>query len=132
MYYMFIRVTGPGAFAGVLTLSVTSIGMVSKLFIETIEDLDKKILESLDAAGCNSFQKIRYGILQQLFTNFVSNIKDASTLGLVGAGGIGAPLIFAMNSLSWDEVGAILCGLVVLVLIVEYVSTKVRNKLARG
>ena len=84
--------------------------------------------------------KIRYGILPQLFTNFVStviyrfeiNIKDASTLGLVGAGGIGAPLIFAMNSLSWDEVGAILCGLVVLVLIVEYVSTKVRNKLARG
>lgn len=140
MYYMFIRVTGPGAFAGVLTLSVTSIGMVSKLFIETIEDLDKKILESLDAAGCNAFQKIRYGILPQLFTNFVStviyrfeiNIKDASTLGLVGAGGIGAPLIFAMNSLSWDEVGAILCGLIVLVLIVEYISTKVRNKLARG
>ena len=128
MYYMFIRVTGPGAFAGVLTLSVTSIGMVSKLFIETIEDLDKKILESLDAAGCNTFQKIRYGILPQLFTNFVStviyrfeiNIKDASTLGLVGAGGIGAPLIFAMNSLSWDEVGAILCGLVVLVLIGKY------------
>ena len=108
--------------------------------IETIEDLDKKILESLDAAGCNTFQKIRYGIMPQLFTNFVStviyrfeiNIKDASTLGLVGAGGIGAPLIFAMNSLSWDEVGAILCGLVILVLIVEYISTKVRNKLARG
>ena len=104
-------IIGPGAFAGVLTLSVTSIGMVSKLFIETIEDLDKKILESLDAAGCNAFQKIRYGILPQLFTNFVStviyrfeiNIKDAYTLGLV-----------------------------VLVLIVEYVSTKVRNKLARG
>ena len=129
---MFIRVTGPGPFAGVLTLAVTSIGMVSKL--------DKKILESLDAAGCNTFQKIRYGIMPQLFTNFVStviyrfeiNIKDASTLGLVGAGGIGAPLIFAMNSLSWDEVGAILCGLIVLVLIVEYISTKVRNKLARG
>lgn len=137
---MFIRVTGPGPFAGVLTLAVTSIGMVSKLFIETIEDLDKKILESLDAVGCNTFQKIRYGIMPQLFTNFVStviyrfeiNIKDASTLGLVGAGGIGAPLIFAMNSLSWDEVGAILCGLVILVLIVEYISTKVRNKLARG
>ena len=137
---MFIRVTGPGPFAGVLTLSLTSIGMVSKLFIEDIEDLDKKILESLDAAGCNTFQKIRYGILPQLFTNFVStviyrfeiNIKDASTLGLVGGGGIGAPLIFAMNSLSWDEVGAILCGLVLLVLVVEYISTKVRNKLARG
>lgn len=137
---MFIRVTGPGPFAGVLTLSITSIGMVSKLFIESIEDLDTKILESLDASGCNTFQKVRYGILPQLFTNFVStaiyrfeiNIKDASTLGLVGAGGIGAPLIFAMNSMDWNKVGAILFGLIILVLIVETLSTKVRNKLARG
>ena len=137
---MFIRVTGPGPFAGVLTLSITSIGMVSKLFIESIEDLDIKILESLDASGCNTFQKIRYGIIPQLFTNFVStaiyrfeiNIKDASTLGLVGAGGIGAPLIFAMNSMNWSEVGAILFGLIILVLLVEVFSTKVRNKLARG
>lgn len=137
---MFIRVTGPGAFAGVLTMSVVSIGMISKMFIEAIEDLDTKILESLDAAGCNTFQKIRYGILPQLFTNFIStaiyrfeiNIKDASTLGLVGAGGIGAPLIFAMNAFNWNKVGAILCGLIILVLIVEVSSTKIRNKLARG
>ena len=137
---MFIRVTGPGAFAGVLTVSVISIGMIAKLFIESIEDLDTRILESLDAAGCNTFEKIRYGILPQLFTDFVStviyrfeiNIKDASILGLVGAGGIGAPLIFAMNAFNWDEVGAILCGLIVLVLVVEIVSTKIRTKLARG
>lgn len=137
---MFIRVTGPGAFAGVLTMSVVSIGMLSKMFIEAIEDLDTKILESLDAAGCDTFQKIRYGILPQLFTNFVStaiyrfevNIKDASTLGLVGAGGIGAPLIFAMNAFNWNKVGAILCGLIILVLVVEVTSTRIRNKLARG
>ena len=137
---MFIRVTGPGAFAGVLTVSVISIGMISKLFIESIEDLDTKILESLDAAGCNTFEKIRYGILPQLFTDFVStviyrfeiNIKDASILGLVGAGGIGAPLIFAMNAFNWEKVGAILCGLIVLVLVVEILSTKIRTKLTRG
>lgn len=137
---MFIRVTGPGAFAGVLTISVTSIGMISKLYIESIEDLDVKILESLDAAGCNTFEKIRYGILPQLFTNFAStviyrfeiNIKDASTLGLVGAGGIGAPLIFAMNAFDWSKVGAILLGIIILVLIVETISTKIRTKLARG
>ena len=125
---MFIRVTGPGAFAGV------------KLFIEAIEDLDTKILESLDAAGCNTFEKIRYGILPQLFTDFIStaiyrfeiNIKDASVLGLVGAGGIGAPLIFAMNAFNWEKVGAILCGLIVLVLVVEILSTKIRTKLTRG
>ena len=62
----------------------------------------------------------------------VIDFKEKVAVVTGGAGGIGAPLIFAMNSLSWDEVGAILCGLVVLVLIVEYVSTKVRNKLARG
>ena len=137
---MFIRVTGPGPFAGVLTVSVISIGMISKLFIEAIEDLDTRILESLDAAGCNTFEKIRYGILPQLFTDFIStaiyrfeiNVKDASILGLVGAGGIGAPLIFAMNAFNWNKVGAILCGLIVLVLIVEITSTKIRNKLARG
>ena len=51
---------------------------------------------------------------------------------LVGAGGIGAPLIFAMNAYRWEEAGAILAGLIVLVLIVEWISTKIRVKLARG
>ncbi len=137
---MFIRVTGPGAFAGLLTMSLCSVGMVSKMYIESIEDLDTRILESLDAAGCTTWQKIRYGILPQLMPNFAStaiyrfdiNLRDATVLGLVGAGGIGAPLIFAMNSYRWSEAGAILVGLVVLVLIVEWISTKIRVKLARG
>ena len=137
---MFIRVTGPGAFAGLLTMSLCSVGMVSKMYIEAIEDLDVRVLESLDAAGCTTWQKIRYGILPQLMPNFAStaiyrfdiNRRDATVLGLVGAGGIGAPLIFAMNSYRWEEAGAILAGLIVLVLIVEWISTKIRVKLARG
>lgn len=137
---MFIRVTGPGAFAGLLTMSLCSVGMVSKMYIEAIEDLDTRVLESLDAAGCTAWQKIRYGILPQLMPNFAStaiyrfdiNLRDATVLGLVGAGGIGAPLIFAMNSYRWNEAGAILAGLIVLVLIVEWISTKIRVKLARG
>lgn len=60
------------------------------------------------------------------------NLRDATVLGLVGAGGIGAPLIFAMNSYRWNEVGAILLGLIVLVLIIEWISAKIRVKLARG
>lgn len=137
---MFIRVTGPGAFAGLLTMSLTSIGMISKMFIESIEDLDIKILESLDAAGCNLFEKILYGILPQLFPDFVStliyrfdmNLRDATVLGLVGAGGIGAPLIFAMSSYRWNEVGSILVGLIILIFIIEMISTRIRVKLARG
>lgn len=137
---MFIRVAGPGPFAGLLTMSLCSIGMVSKMYIESIEDLDKRILESLDAAGCTTFQKIRYGIIPQLMPDFLStliyrfdmNLRDATVLGLVGAGGIGAPLIFAMNSYRWNEVGAILVGLIVLVLIIETISARIRVKLARG
>ncbi len=137
---MFIRVTGPGAFTGLMTMSFCSIGMISKMFIESIEDLDVRIIESLDAAGCNTFQKIRYGILPQLYPDFMStliyrfdmNLRDATVLGLVGAGGIGAPLIFAMNSQRWNQVGAILAGLIILILIIEVISTKIRVKLARG
>jgi len=137
---MFIRVTGPGAFAGLLTMATSSIGMLSKMFIETIEDLDKRILESLDASGCDFFEKIRYGILPQLSADFAStliyrfdmNLRDATVLGLVGAGGMGAPLLFAMSSYRWNQVGAILAGLIVLVLVVEFFSGKLRTRLARG
>ncbi|MNJ62437.1 hypothetical protein D3C77_582770 [compost metagenome] len=60
------------------------------------------------------------------------NLRDATVLGLVGAGGIGAPLIFAMNSYKWSEVGAILIGLIVLILIVEYTSDRIRSKIVKG
>ncbi len=137
---MFIRVTGPGAFAGLLTMGVCSIGMISKMYIEAIEDLDTHVIESLDASGCNTWQKIRYGILPQLMPNFAStaiyrfdiNLRDATILGMVGAGGFGAPLIFAMNSYRWNEAGALLAGLIVLILIIEYISTRIRVKLTRG
>lgn len=137
---MFIKVTGPGPFAGLLTMSFTSIGMLTKLFSDTISDLNKSILESLAALGCNTFEKIRYGVIPQLRPNFLSttiyrfdmNLRDATTLGLVGAGGIGSPLIFAMNSYRWNQVGAILLGLIILVLLIEFFSTKIRTKLVRG
>ena len=137
---VWIRVTGPNAFCGVVTQSVCSIGMISKMYITAIEDLDTKILESLDAAGCDAFQKIRYGILPQIIPNFIStviyrfdsNVKDATTLGIVGAGGIGAALIQCINSSRWSMVGAYLCGMVILMLFIELFSTKIRNRLTRG
>lgn len=137
---MFIGVTGPGPLAGVFTMSVVSIGMVTKLYIDAIEDLDFAIIESLSAMGCTRFEQIRYGILPQLYSKLISiviyrfdmNIRDASVLGLVGAGGIGAPLIFAMNSYRWNEVGSILLGIILLVLVIEVFSNKIRKKLARG
>ncbi|MEK3883670.1 phosphonate ABC transporter, permease protein PhnE [Paenibacillus sp. PL2-23] len=137
---MFIRVTGPGPFAGVLTVGLTSIGMLAKLYVDAIEELDTRVLESMTSIGCTTFEKIRFGIVPQLLSIFSSvmiyrfdmNMREASILGLVGAGGIGAPLIFAMRSYKWDQVGSILIGLVVLILIIEFLSNKLRAKLVRG
>ena len=137
---MWIRVTGPGAACGVITQSVCSIGMISKMYITAIEDLDTHILESLDAMGCTPFQKIRYGVIPQLTASFISttiyrfdiNLKDATTLGIVGAGGIGASLVQCLNSLRWAMVGSFVWGLMVLVLIIEFISTRIRRKLAHG
>ena len=137
---MWIRVTGPNAFCGVVTQSVCSIGMITKMYITAIEDIDTRILESLDASGCTTFQKIRYGILPQIIPNFIStviyrfdiNVKDATTLGIVGAGGIGAALIQCINSSRWSMVGSYMFGMVVLMLFIEFASTKIRNKLTRG
>ena len=137
---MWIRVTGPGAACGVITQSICSIGMISKMYITAIEDLDTHILESLDTMGCTPFQKIRYGVIPQLTASFISttiyrfdiNLKDATTLGIVGAGGIGASLVQCLNSRRWAMVGAFVWGLMVLVLIIELVSTRIRRKLAHG
>lgn len=137
---MFIRVSGPGPFTGVLTLGVSSIGMIAKLYVEFIEDLDKGIIEALDASGCNTIQKIRYGILPQLMGNFVSttlyrfeiNVKNATILGMIGAGGIGGPIMFAMGGYRWNDLGALLIGLVVIVLVIENISINIRKKLATG
>ena len=137
---MWIRVTGPGAACGVITQSVCSIGMISKMYITAIEDLDTKILESLDAMGCTPFQKIRYGVIPQLTASFISttiyrfdiNLKDATTLGIVGAGGIGASLVQCLNSRRWAMVGSFIWGLMVLVMIIEFISTRIRRKLAHG
>ena len=137
---VWIRVTGPGTFCGVVTQSICSIGMISKMYITAIEDLDTRILESLDAAGCNAFEKIWCGILPQLYANFISaaiyrfdiNMKDATTLGIVGAGGIGASLLQCINSRRWAMVGSFLLGLIVLVMIIEMISGKIRKKLTTG
>ena len=111
--------------------------MVSKMYIGSIEDLDVRVLESLEAAGCTTWQKIRYGILPQLMPNFAStaiyrfdiNLRDATVLGLVGAGGIGAPLVFAMNRYAWDKASALALGLVLLAWLVDAVSARMRARL---
>jgi phosphonate transport system permease protein len=80
---------------------------------------------------------VRYGVLPQLTANFVSvilhrfeiNVKNATVLGLVGAGGIGFTLISAMTSFRWRDASAALWGIIIVVLLIEWLSNAVRKKL---
>ncbi|MFV0288019.1 MAG: PhnE/PtxC family ABC transporter permease [Mycoplasmatales bacterium] len=137
---MVIKMTGTGPFAGVITFSIVSIGMIAKLYIEDIEELSDGLKETAQVAGLTWFKTVRLIIFPQVVNSIIStyiyrfeiNLRDASILGLIGAGGLGTPLILAMSEQRWHDVGAYLLGLVILVLIVEFVSTKIRIKLTRG
>lgn len=137
---LFIKVTSPGPFAGVMTFSLTSIGMIAKLYIEALEELDTDVLESMDSVGASYLQKIRFGIFPQIKANFLStaiyryeiNVKDAAVLGLVSAGGLGSELILAQAESRWSDMGAYIFGLIILVFIIEHFSTKIRSKLVNG
>ncbi len=140
VWAMFFVTVQAGAFAGVLAISVTSVGMISKLFIEAIEDIDRGILEALDSTGATIIQKIRYGIIPQLTASFLStviyrfeiNVKNATILGMVGAGGIGFTLIDALGSFNFPLVAVCLWGIIPVVFIIEYFSTRIRTYLTTG
>lgn len=134
---IFIRVTGPGAFTGVLTLCLCSVGLLCKRFTEALEALDFRAYQALADMGVSLPLRIRYALLPQLGAAFASavlyrfdvNIREAAVLGLVGAGGIGAPLIFAMNKYAWNTAGAIALGLVLLVWGIDLLSAWIRRKI---
>ena len=134
---IFIRVTGPGAFTGVLTLSLCSVGLLCKRFTEALEALDFRAYRALADMGVPLLLRIRYALFPQLRAAFASavlyrfdmNIREAAVLGLVGAGGIGAPMIFAMNQYAWGSAGAIALGLILLVWGIDLLSAWIRRKI---
>ncbi|MBS4193037.1 phosphonate ABC transporter, permease protein PhnE [Bacillus sp. FJAT-49705] len=137
MAIMFIKAVGPGSFAGVLALGLHSIGMLGKLFTEEIESVDPGPAEALTATGANRLQIIWFAILPQVLPGFLSytlyrfeiNVRSASILGVIGAGGIGTLLIFALSSRDWERVGIILLGIIVMVTFIDLLSGYIRKKI---
>ena len=137
MALIFIKSVGPGSFSGVLALGIHSVGMLGKLFIEDIESLDFSSAEALKASGANKTKTLVFAVIPQILPSFLSlilyrfelNLRSASILGLIGAGGIGTPLIFALQTRSWDRVGIILIGLVIMVAIVDFISGAIRKRI---
>lgn len=137
MALIFIKAVGPGAFAGVLAVGVNSIGMLGKLFSDDIENLDMGATEALKSAGANRFKSIIFAVVPQVLPAYLSfvlyrfeiNLRSASILGLIGAGGIGTPLIFALQMRDWNRVAIILIGIIILVITVDMISSYIRKKL---
>lgn len=134
---LFMKGVGPGPFAGILAMGIHSIGMLGKMYSEVIEQIDRGPIEALNSVGASRLQTIWYGVIPQVLPEFASyaiyrfeiNIRAASVLGIVGAGGIGTPLWFAIMQRQWGRVGIILVGIVVVVSTVDYLSSWFRSKL---
>jgi len=128
---------GMNALTGMLTIGLHSIGMLGKLFAETIDNMDKSSLEALDAVGANIYQKIRFGIMPQIAADISSitlyrldiNVRSATVLGIVGAGGLGASMMLSAENSQWDILGTILLAIIVMVLAVDAISSRLRTKL---
>lgn len=134
---IFVKMAGPGPFAGLLAIGVHQIGMLGKLYTEEWEGMDEAPVEAMEAVGANFWQILFYARLPQLIPIFLSlclnhfeiALRSAATLGLVGAGGLGAPIIFAIQSRNWGKVSIILLGIVVMVSLVDWFTGYVRKKL---
>lgn len=134
---IFIGIVGPGAPAGILALGIHSIGMLGKLYSESIESMDIGVKEALESCGGNNMEILFRAVIPQVAPEFLSytlfrfeiNMRAAATLGLVGAGGIGAPLIFAIRSRYWERAGIIVIVLIITVTIIDIISSSIRRKL---
>jgi phosphonate transport system permease protein len=132
---LLVSIVGPGLFAGIIAISLRSIGFVAKLLYEAIEEIDENQVEAIEATGANRAQVIAYGIIPQIMPAFAGitvfrwdiNIRESTVLGLVGAGGIGLQLQSSLNVLAWNQVLLILIVILISVVISEVVSAKVRH-----
>lgn len=134
---VFVVAVGLGPFAGVLALFVHTAGTLSKLFSEAIEAIDPGPVEGIRATGASRLQEIAFGVIPQvlpLWTSFTlyrfeANVRSASVLGIVGAGGIGVSLYQSFRSFKYPKVCAILLFLIVSVAIIDTLSSKLRQRL---
>lgn len=134
---IFVFAFGIGPLAGILAIAVHSMGGSGKLFAETVENIDMKPVEGLRATGANWLQTVRFAVLPQVLPNFATftlwrfeiNVRTASVIGFVGAGGIGQELYTAIARLYYEDISALLLLLVITVMLIDYGCEKLRHNM---
>ncbi|CAG9620561.1 phosphonate ABC transporter, permease protein PhnE [Sutcliffiella rhizosphaerae] len=132
---IFVGLFGIGVLPGILALIIFSLGILAKLISETIESVDMNPMEAMSASGANTLQKIAFALVPQVLPQFVSfvlyvfeiNIRASVVLGLVGAGGIGIVLSQQLKFYNYPNAMLIIIVIFAMVVIIEYISTKIRE-----
>jgi phosphonate ABC transporter, permease protein PhnE len=134
---LFIVAVGLGPFAGVLALWVHTTGVLAKLFSEAVEAIDPRPVEGVRATGASAVEEIVYGVIPQVLPlwisyslyRFESNVRSASVVGIVGAGGIGMVLWDIMRSFQYAQTCAVMIIIVSFVVVIDMVSAHIRKAL---
>jgi phosphonate transport system permease protein len=133
----FVVAVGLGPAAGVLALAVHNTGIVAKLFSEAVEAIDPRPVEGIRATGATRLQEVIFGVVPQVlplwssFTlyRFETNVRSATVLGIVGAGGIGYSLYENIRGFQYAETATIIIIIVVTVMLIDVISARIRKVL---
>ncbi|TWT03106.1 phosphonate ABC transporter, permease protein PhnE [Reyranella sp. CPCC 100927] len=137
---VFVAAVGLGPFPGVLALAVHGAGMLGKFFSESIEEIDQGPIEALRSTGAGPIQIIIFGVLPQVITawiavvlyRFETNLRQATVLGMVGAGGIGFELVGSMKLFQYQDTATCILVIIVMVMAADYMSTQLRARIQQG
>jgi phosphonate transport system permease protein len=132
---LFVAAVGLGAFAGTLALAIHTATVLGKLLSESVENIDEGVVEAIRATGAGYTQILSFAVLPQILPDLISftlyrletNIRAASVLGLIGAGGIGYLMNTSFRTFQYQEAAAIVLVLIALVMLVDYLSSRLRN-----
>jgi len=134
---IFVVAFSLGPLPGVLALAIHTGGALGKLFAEVVENIDLKPVDGIVASGGTWLQKVRFGVLPQVASNFASyallrfeiNVRGAAVLGFVGAGGIGQSLLEVIRKFYYSDISALLVMIVVTVMLIDAITERVRYRL---
>ena len=134
---LFVVAVGLGPFAGVLALWVHTTGTLAKLFSEAVEAIDPQPVEGIRSTGANALHEVIYGVIPQVMPLWISytlyrfeaNVRSASVVGMVGAGGIGVVLWEIIRGFQYAETCAVMAIIVVTVSAIDLVSARIRKAL---
>jgi phosphonate transport system permease protein len=134
---IFVAAVGLGPFAGVLALSVHGAGMLGKFFAEAIEEIDAGPVEALRATGARPLQVIVFAVLPQALPAWIAatlyrlevNLRAATILGMVGAGGIGFELYSSLRLFQYEDTATCVIVILVMVMTADYISSRLRARI---